>query len=61
MTNYKVFWVPESISYSNEAIEAKNSTALINEWSEQGYELVSVAPGTNAQTYGGLFVTLKHE
>ena len=59
MADYKVFWVPESIIGSSGIQEAQNATALINEHASDGYEVVSVAPGTNAQTYGGLFITLK--
>ncbi|MDO5863409.1 MULTISPECIES: hypothetical protein [Paenarthrobacter] len=59
MADYKVFWVPDHIDSMDGTQEAPNATALINEWAADGYEVVSVVPGTNAQTYAGLFITLK--
>lgn len=59
MADYKVFWVPERIFSDNGVQEAPNATSLINEWAAKGYEVVTVVPGTNAQTYAGLFITLK--
>lgn len=60
MADYRVFWVQDWVMNSNGVTqEAPNASALINRWSEAGYELVSVVPGTNAQTYSGLFITMK--
>jgi hypothetical protein len=59
MADYRVFWVPDFIGSSNGTQEVPNASALINQWCDAGYELVSVVPGTNGQTYGGLFITLK--
>ncbi|QOT19240.1 hypothetical protein [Paenarthrobacter sp. YJN-5] len=59
MADYKVFWVPDHISSTDGTQEVPGATALINEWAAGGYEVVSVVPGTNAQTYAGLFITLK--
>lgn len=60
MADYKVFWVQDNIMSMNGIMqEATNAQQVINQWCEAGYELVSVVPGTNAQTYSGLFITLK--
>jgi hypothetical protein len=38
--------------------EVPNATATINDYAADGWEVHSVVPGTNAQTYTGLFITL---
>jgi len=57
---YRVVWVREvSIRSDQASVECVNTTTAINQFEAQGWEVVCVAPGTNAQTYGGLFVTLR--
>ena len=34
-----------------------NATGVMNRMSQEGWAVHSVVPGTNAQTYGGLFIT----
>ncbi|KUM38995.1 hypothetical protein [Arthrobacter sp. EpRS71] len=60
MAEYKVFWVRDFvITDSENMLEIPNATKVINDWCNAGYELVSIVPGTNAQTYMGLFITLR--
>lgn len=60
MADYKVFWVQDNILSMNGIMqEVPNAQQVINQWCEAGYELLSVVPGTNAQTYSGLYITLK--
>ncbi len=55
----KVFWVPTFINDRDGIQEVPNAGALIKEWVRKGYEVVSVVPGTNAQTCSGLFITMR--
>lgn len=53
-------WVEQWISSSSNAVlECANVDSVVNTAAADGWTLHSVVPGTNAQTYSGLFVTLQ--
>jgi hypothetical protein len=39
--------------------DVPNASALMNDMAQQGWQLHSFSPGTNAQTYGGLFIVFR--
>ena len=61
MYEYKVVWINEHIDArsGSPAYTLGQTNEVINEFARHGWEPMSVVPGTNAQTYGGLFVTLR--
>jgi hypothetical protein len=61
MREYKVIWSPhEDLPYGGrpQPQEMFIPTQVMNTWSERGWGVLSIAPGTNATTYSGLFITL---
>jgi len=65
MPEYKLVFMPEHIDVDGyrhrsreEPIDVVKTTALINELAASGWRPISVVPGTNAQTYSGLYITL---
>lgn len=53
-------WVEQWISSSSNAVlECANVDSVVNTAAADGWTLHSIVPGTNAQTYSGLFVTLQ--
>lgn len=57
MSEYKVLWIEEDHS-SHGTIELHETSATLSEWSNAGWTVVCVSPGTNAVTWNGLYVTL---
>ncbi|MFF2550497.1 hypothetical protein ACFVUS_05820 [Nocardia sp. NPDC058058] len=61
---YEVLWVADALSTSSISatpIKVPNATRTINDMVSKGWELHSIVPGTNAQTYSGLFLTFKRD
>ncbi|MGW4120947.1 hypothetical protein [Nocardia sp. NPDC004711] len=61
---YEVLWVPDALSTNSnrdKPVKVPNATRTINDMVAKGWELHSIAPGTNAQTYMGLFITFKRD
>ncbi|MEU7753652.1 DUF4177 domain-containing protein [Micromonospora sp. NPDC049171] len=60
MPEYKVIWIHVNMSWTDgEVQDIPLATETINGYSREGWEFVSLVPGTNAQTYHGVFVTLR--
>lgn len=57
MPEYKVVWFPEFFMDNSHPVELTKTSELVNQWAAAGWTVHQVVPGTNAQTYGGLFVT----
>jgi len=57
---YKTVWVQQSVSFTMGAVlECPSVDSVVNEAAAAGWSLHSLAPGTNAQSYHGLFVTFE--
>jgi len=56
MPEYKVVWVYDFVSQSDGTQVISGATAVMNEHAADGWRVLSVQPGTNAQTYSGLFI-----
>lgn len=62
MPEYTVIWVKDSIlESSGDAQVVGNATNVINSYAGDGWRVVSLVPGTNAQTYSGVYITLTRE
>lgn len=61
MPEYKIVWFPEFIVKKGQPVELTQTSAQVNQWAAAGWRVQQVVPGTNAQTYGGLFVTFVHD
>ena len=60
MPEYKVIWINAHMSSADgEVQDIPLATETINGYCREGWEFVSLVPGTNAQTYLGVFVTLR--
>ena len=59
MAVYKVVWVADWVYEDNSGVELANATAVMNRYAAEGWEVVTAVPGTNAQTYSGLFITFR--
>ena len=58
MAEYQVKHVQDFVMSSNGTEQdIPNATGVMNRMSQEGWAVHSVVPGTNAQTYGGLFIT----
>jgi hypothetical protein len=57
---YRIDWVSDFIMRdSSTPVSVRSATDHANALATEEWELVSVSPGTNAQTYGGLFLTFR--
>jgi hypothetical protein len=54
---YRTIWVNQWVSESDKVVECTEVDTQIARWVTDGWALHSIVPGTNAQTYGGLFIT----
>ncbi|WP_156666215.1 hypothetical protein [Rhodococcus sp. HS-D2] len=61
MAQYEVMWVNDSVIGSNGTQRIPNASRLMNDMAMRGWTVHSVVPGTNAQTYSGLFITFYHD
>lgn len=58
---YRTVWVSQWVSNSDPLTECTEVDKVINAAAADGWSLHSITPGTNAQTYSGLFVTLQRQ
>lgn len=57
---YKTVWVQQSVTFTVGAVvDCTSVDAVVNDAAAHGWALHSLAPGTNAQSYHGVFVTLQ--
>ena len=56
---YKTLWVKQRVTDHNPVTECMDVGRVVAEYAEDGWALHSLVPGTNAQTYSGLFVTFQ--
>lgn len=57
---YKTVWVEQRITSSpNAVLECAQVDSVVNAAAADGWILHTLVPGTNAQTYSGLFVTFQ--
>ncbi|GAB2555235.1 hypothetical protein [Kribbella endophytica] len=62
MKEYRTLWVSQWISEeAGSPQELPNVDNVANTWASTGWKLVHMVPGTNAETYGGLFVTFERD
>jgi hypothetical protein len=54
---YRTVWVSQWVSASDKIVACTEVDAEVRRWTDDGWQLHTVVPGTNAQTYGGLFLT----
>lgn len=59
VAEYRTVWVSDRVSDTSSGQALPNATSTMNQHASEGWEVVSVVPGTNAQTYGGLFITFR--
>lgn len=60
MAEYRVVHVQDFFSSSGgQAQDVPNATAVMNQHAAEGWRVIACVPGTNAQTYGGLFITFE--
>ncbi|XHM67220.1 DUF4177 domain-containing protein [Streptomyces nigra] len=60
MAEYRVVHVQDFISNSTGQVQTiTNATAVMNQYAGEGWRVISCVPGTNAQTYGGVFITFE--
>lgn len=57
MAEYKIIFYPEFILNERYPVELVETSAQVNQMAARGWSVVNIVPGTNAQTYAGLFVT----
>ena len=57
LPEYKIVWFPEFVMNGSGPVELTKTSEQVNEWAAAGWRVHQVTPGTNAQTYSGLFVT----
>lgn len=57
---YKTVWVQQSVTFTIGAVvDCTSVDEVVNDAAANGWTLHSLAPGTNAQSYHGLFVTFQ--
>lgn len=61
MAEYKIVWFPEFVVGQGQPVELTQTSARVNDWAAAGWRVHHVAPGTNSQTWSGLFVTFVHD
>ena len=61
MAEYKIVWVPESVLGRGEVVELSETSRIVNQYCSAGWVPTHVTPGTNGQTYAGLFVVLRRD
>lgn len=61
MAEYKIVFYPEFILDKGSPVELVATSSQVNQMAANGWSVLQVVPGTNAQTYGGLFVTFVRE
>ncbi|SFJ64311.1 DUF4177 domain-containing protein [Amycolatopsis regifaucium] len=59
MTEYRTVWVEDWVTDKSSGETVVNATNAMNRHAAEGWEVVSAVPGTNAQTYSGLFITFR--
>ena len=60
MAEYRVVHVQDFISNSTGQVQTiTNATAVMNQYAAEGWRVIACVPGTNAQTYGGVFITFE--
>lgn len=63
MVQYQVLWVRHDHSHEQRTEDESQvdvrGTSAMTRLAAQGWEVISVAPGTNASTYSGLFITFQ--
>jgi hypothetical protein len=65
-TQYRITWIADKeVSQArshppvNGPVHVGQATEHANTMAQAGWELIQVVPGTNAQTYGGLYLTFR--
>ncbi len=68
---YRTFWVEQEVSLNRsrggipDLVQPPHECADIdkvaNTWAADGWRLVHLAPGTNGETYSGLFLTFERD
>lgn len=58
---YKCVWVPTGLVSERETQEITAVSELMNEYARANWQVTAVNPGTNANTYGGVFVTFSRQ
>lgn len=70
MKEYRTFWVEQQVSRTrNRGVpeseqlphECADIDEVTNTWAADGWRLVHLAPGTNGETYNGLFLTFERD
>ncbi|GAA3536889.1 hypothetical protein [Kribbella ginsengisoli] len=70
MKEYRTIWVQEHAASTRRPGDANHEQVpyecteidrVANAWSAAGWRLLQLAPGTNAQTYSGLFMTFERD
>jgi Domain of unknown function (DUF4177) len=59
VAEYRTVWVSDWVSDKDSGATVVNATNAMNRHASEGWEVISVVPGTNAQTYSGLFITFR--
>lgn len=57
VTEYKIVWFPEFVIDKGKPVVLEDTSKQVNQWVGGGWAVHQVVPGTNAQTFSGLFVT----
>ena len=61
MQSFRTIWINEYVDGRQDSQEMVNANDAMNEMAAEGWDVVSVVPGTNAQTWGGLFLTFRRD
>ena len=56
---YTTIWVEQWVDARKATVHCADVDRVVNEHAQAGWTLHSIVPGTNAQTYGGLFLTFE--
>ncbi|MFJ8062980.1 DUF4177 domain-containing protein [Streptomyces sp. NPDC096142] len=62
MAEYRVVHVNDHLRSSEGEVQGiPNATAVMNEYASEGWRVIACAPGTNAQTFSGLYITFERD
>lgn len=56
---YRTVWVKQWVLASDDTVQCTEVDRLVQAWVNDGWVLHSLVPGTNAQTFTGLFITFQ--
>lgn len=58
--SYRTVWVSQWVTYNRDEVQpCPQIDAVLNDLEREGWNLHTIVPGTNAQTYSGVFITVQ--